>query len=331
MFLSKFFKAPNDSNWLGTVSINFRPVNQSYGGMNVFVKQISRWLVDRGYRVVYELTPGVDIVLVVHPWLTHTDPYGFDEVKAFKLKNPSVRVLLRVNECDKRKNTNHMDQWLAQWESISDHTYFISQWLCDHHALSWFDKNRPHSCIYNGADPRIFHPIGSRYYDGSGPLRIVTHHWSDNPMKGYADYEKLDSMIFNGDIKDVEFLVIGRWPETIDWKATTTHGSAYGVELADLLRGCHIYLTGSHWEPCGMHHVEGIQCGLPVIYHDKGGGIVERAQSYGIVYAEDLVSSIEEMRNNYQAYREKVLCDPPPSGDEMCLRTVDIVQQLLVA
>ena len=158
--------------------------------MNVFVKQISRWLVDRGYRVVYELNPDVDIVLVAHPWFTHTDPYGFDDVKAFKRANPRVQVLLRVNECDKRKKTTHMDQWLAQWESISDHTYFISQWLRDHHALHWFDKNRPHSCIYNGADPRIFHPIGASIYDGSGPLRIVTHHWSDNPMKGYPGLSK---------------------------------------------------------------------------------------------------------------------------------------------
>ena len=78
--------------------------------MNVFVKQISRWLVDRGYRVVYELNPDVDVVLVAHPWLTHTDPYGFDQVKAFKLKNPNVSVFLRVNECVKRKNNKHLDQ-----------------------------------------------------------------------------------------------------------------------------------------------------------------------------------------------------------------------------
>ena len=106
MFLSKYFKAQKSSNYLGTVSINFRPVNESYGGMNVFVKQISRWLVDRGYRVVYELNPDVDVVLVAHPWLTHTDPYGFDDVQAFKRANPRAKVLLRINECDKRKK-NH--------------------------------------------------------------------------------------------------------------------------------------------------------------------------------------------------------------------------------
>jgi glycosyltransferase involved in cell wall biosynthesis len=330
MFLSKFFKAPNDSNRLGTVSINFRPVNESYGGMNVFVKQISRWLVDRGYRVVYELNTDVDVVLVAHPWLTHTDPYGFDDVQAFKRANPRVQVLLRINECDKRKKTTHMDQWLAQWESISDHTYFISKWLRDHHAMNWFDKKRSHSCIYNGADPRVFHPVGASTYDGSGPLRIVTHHWSDNPMKGYPDYQKLDSQIATGDIKDVEFLVIGRWPADINWQVTETHGSAHGKTLADLLRSCHVYLTGSRWEPCGMHHVEGIQCGLPVIYHGDGGGIVELARRYGIQYSDDLGTAIEQMRDSYENYRKTVLSDPPRSGDEMCLRTIDIIQKMRV-
>jgi len=224
-----------------------------------------------------------------------------------------------------------MDEWLAQWESISDHTYFISQWLRDYHAQRWFDASRPHSSIYNGADPRIFHPIGSAPHESDKPLRIVTHHWSDNPMKGYADYEKLDAMIASKALTNVEFLVIGRWPADIKWRATTTHGPAHGKTLANLLRSCHVYLTGSQWEPCGMHHVEGIQCGLPVVYHRDGGGIVERAKKYGVEYTDDVCSGIQEMRFKYSEYRHKVLHDPPASGDEMCLRAVDIVQKLRLA
>jgi glycosyltransferase involved in cell wall biosynthesis len=331
MLLSKILTRRKEAHSLGTVAINFRPIDNSYGGMNVFVQQISRWLEDRGYQVIYELRQDIDIIFIVHPWLTHTEPFGFEEVKRFKQSNPKVNVLLRVNECDKRKNTNHMDEWLAQWESISDHTYFISQWLRDYHAKRWFDASRPHSSIYNGADPRIFHPIGSAPYESDKPLRIVTHHWSDNPMKGYADYEKLDAMIASKALTNVEFLVIGRWPADIKWRATTTHGPAHGKTLANLLRSCHVYLTGSQWEPCGMHHVEGIQCGLPVVYHRDGGGIVERAKKYGVEYTDDVCSGIQEMRFKYSEYRHKVLHDPPASGDEMCLRAVDIVQKLRLA
>ena len=79
-----------------------------------------------------------------------------------------------------------------------------------------------------------------------------------------------------------------------------------------------------------MHHVEGIQCGLPVIYHRDGGGIVELARRYGIEYSDDLGSAIEQMRDSYETYRKTVLNDPPRSGDEMCLRTIDIIQKMRV-
>ena len=39
-----------------------------------------------------------------------------------------------------------------------------------------------------------------------------------------------------------------------------------GKNLSDELKTNHIYLTGSLNEPSGNHHIEGAQCGLPVIY-----------------------------------------------------------------
>ncbi len=331
MLLSKYFKTRRRRKSLGTVSINYRPVDGPYGGMNLFVRQVTRWLLHRGYQVIYELNPEVDVIFIVHAWMTHTDPYGFDETQAFKRDNPTVKVLLRVNECDKRKGTDHMDQWLARWHALADYTVFISKWLSDYHADKWFDSERPHTWVYNGADPRVFHPVGSAHYQANEPLRLVTHHWSDNPMKGYPDYVKLDNMIHSGQIRDVDFSVIGRWPEDIQWKSTKTYGPMQGKELADLLRSCHVYLTGSLYEPGGMHHVEGIQCGLPVIYHCSGGGIVELAKHYGVEYSDDLASAIGTIRANYHSYRENVLNQPPTSGDEMCLRFVDIIQRLRIS
>ena len=49
-----------------------------------------------------------------------------------------------------------------------------------------------------------------------------------------------------------------------------------GAELAALLRKCHVYVTASQHEPGGMHFIEGLQCGLPLIFHEDGGGIPER-------------------------------------------------------
>jgi glycosyltransferase involved in cell wall biosynthesis len=171
--------------------------------------------------------------------------------------------------------------------------------------------------ILNGADPEVFHPRGSIDLQPRGTMRLVTHHWSDNPMKGFDVYEKVDGLIADGTLEGVELWVIGRWPARYAWRAARTFPPTTGQELADLLRRCHVYLTASRWEPGGMHHVEGAQCGLPVLYHEDGGGIVELAGRYGIGYRDDVAGAICAMRQRYADLRRRAL-EHPPSGSAMC-------------
>ena len=79
-----------------------------------------------------------------------------------------------------------------------------------------------------------------------------------------------------------------------------------------------------------MHQVEGLQCGLPVLYHEDGGGIVEAGRRYGIGFRDDFDAAIRSMRDDYRRYSALVLQDTP-SGDRMCLAYMDIVQSLLCA
>ncbi|MEI9897645.1 MAG: hypothetical protein WDN28_28245 [Chthoniobacter sp.] len=69
-----------------------------------------------------------------------------------------------------------------------------------------------------------------------------------------------------------ELWIIGRWPANLCWKSARTFPPLAGRALAERLRECHLYLTATRWEPCGMHHVEGAQCGLPLLYHEDGAG-----------------------------------------------------------
>jgi len=182
--------------------------------------------------------------------------------------------------------------------------------------------------VYNGADPRIFHPIGTAAYHGSGAFRLVTHHWSDNTMKGFPLYQEVDELIAQGELPGIELWVIGRWPETIFWKSAKTFPPTHGCGLAEKLRCCHAYLTASLWEPCGMHHVEGAQCGLPLIYHEDGGGIVEAGCKYGIGFKENVKEAVLTMQRDYGHYRDRVM-KQMPSGDQMCLDYAEIIQYLL--
>ena len=313
---------------LGVVSINWKPIRRSYGGMNFFVQQLQDGLVRRGYKVRNTLKSDVNVIFIAHPWMTHQYPYHFDDVVRFKRDFPNVKVILRINECDARKSTSHMDGWLEQWQSVSDHTVFISEWLRDYHAARWFDKSEEHCCIVNGADSRFFHPIGSASLNKDKCFRVVTHHWANAYNKGFHDYVEIDNSIFRGELKGVKLVVIGRWPDDIKWKTAELHGPRVEHKLAKILRSCHAYVTGSVWEPGGMHFIEGVQCGLPVVYHQDGGGIPEVASRYGLEYSIDVCGAIEQMRREYDSHRRKVLSNPP-SGEEMTLRFINAIQKVV--
>lgn len=314
---------------LGTIAFNMFPAAGPWGGSSPFVTQLSAFLKWRGFEVGYKLTPKVDVIILIDP---RTDlqnkSFGLEEIAAVKARRPQVRVLHRINECDQRKNTLFMDDLLAEANRLADVTVFISEWLKDYHARRWFDPARPHRVIYNGADPRIFHPIGASPFKKDGVFRLVTHHWSDNPLKGFPVYQQVDHLLADGELPATEFWIIGRWPRDIQWKKARTFPPTQGVDLADKLRSCQAYVTASLWEPCGMHHVEGAQCGLPLLYHEDGGGIVEAGKKYGIAFRDNLREAILALRAGYGAYRTG-LFNHWPSGDRMCLDYIEVIQKLL--
>jgi glycosyltransferase involved in cell wall biosynthesis len=314
---------------MNRIAFNMSPVERPWGGGNWWLTQIVRRLRANGYHVRFDLDGAVDCIVVVDPRVGDNVGFGADEIEAYRELHPGARCLHRINECDLRKGTNEIDALLAEANRVADHTVFISAWLRDYHAERWFDLSRPHSVILNGADPAVFHPVGSEEWKPGVPMRLVTHHWSDNPMKGFDVYQEVDRLIAAGELQGVELWVIGRWPSACNWRAAQTFPPITGPELAGLLRRGHVYLTASRWEPGGMHHVEGAQCGLPVLYHEDGGGIVEMASRYGIGYRGDVAGAIDEMRGRYGELRERVL-EQAPSGDAMCTGYEQLVQSLLV-
>ncbi len=310
------------------IAFNMRPLEHPWGGGNWWVSQVVRDLTEHGYDVRFDLRHEPDCVVLVDPRVGGNVGFGADRIAAQREPHPETRCLHRINECDLRKGTNEIDALLAEANRVADHTVFISDWLRDYHAQRWFDLSRPHSVIHNGADPAIFNPAGGALLTPGGTMRIVTHHSSDNPMKGFDVYQEVDRLIAAGELPDVELWVIGRWPSACDWRAARTFPPTTGRELADLLRSCHVYLTASRFEPGGMHHVEGAQCGLPVLYHEDGGGIVEMASRYGIGYQDDVVGAIGEMRTRYAELRQRAL-DRAPSGTAMCAGYRELVERLL--
>lgn len=310
------------------VAVSTAPVFGPWGGGNQWLLQMARFLGYSGYEVRFDLSGEVDCIFIQHNGLTGKMTFGFEEIEAYRRAHPRVRVIHRINDNDIRKGTSEMDAFMARYNTLADYTVFISEWLRDHHAEKWFDRARPHACILNGADSSIFHPVGNAAWKAGEPFRFVTHHWADNRMKGFDEYAELDRLITAGELPGVELWVVGRWPKDITWKSARTFGPCAGPELANILRQCHGYITASRWEPGGMHFIEGLQCGLPIAFHEDGGGIPELARRYGVGFREGIADAVKSLIADYGKHRANLLA-VPPGGEQMCLAYRDIVQRIL--
>ncbi len=325
--LTKIFRLfkEKSSQQMIKIAFNMKPKSSPWGGGNQFVDQLVKHLKSRGYEITYNLDCNITHIFVLDPRPLETVSFGIDEITQFKKRHPRVKCIHRINECDKRKNTKFMDNLLKQANEVADITVFISDWLKNYFCESWFSIQKPHTVIPNGADPAFFYPSKENIYSANHPFKIVTHHWSDNWMKGFKVYHEIDRAIASGELDGFELTIIGRWPKELEWMTAVTHPPKRGKELADLLRKNHIYITASLWEPCGMHHIEGAQCGLPLIYHEDGGGIVEYGKKYGLGFSNDFITILKEARKNYSKLRQKVL-NFAPSGHIMCNAYEEVIR-----
>lgn len=292
------------------ICLGLTPKDEPWGGGNQFALSFVRYFGERGYQVVNNLDPDTDVAVMIDPRAGDGRLFSHLELaKAKKRSKGRLRVIHRVNECDARKGTNTMDPLLSKANECADHTVFISEWLQNYFLAKWGNKHwKDTSVICNGADEHVFNPEGHISWDGVEPLRIVTHHWSDNRMKGADIYDLLDQYLNDPTFrKQFAFTYIGRPPIGSKWSNVSVQEPSHGTGLASSIRQHHAYLTASRFEPCGMHHIEGALCGLPLLYHEDGGGIVECCRDFGIIFNNgNLLSAITKMKGQYSIFKEKL-------------------------
>ena len=283
------------------VMISRKPKDGPWGGGNLFIKGLEKCLKTRGHQVFYEFTQDLDFIFMIDP---RPSDYGVsvNEILQYKHFFPKTQIVHRINECDKRKGTNNLDPILLQCTDHVDHVVFISEWLQQYFIEKGL-KRKDTSVIYNGCNTDHFN--FDKRVESIDKVHLVTHHWSDNIMKGYDFYKELDDILIE---KGWEFTFIGRFCKDIKTKNITLLDPSTGNQLADKIKMGNIYITASKWEPCGMHHIEGAACGLPVIYHEMGGGINEGCKRYGESFS-DMSSfsiAVEKIKKNYGKYIDKI-------------------------
>lgn len=194
------------------------------------------------------------------------------ELGVVNLANYAARsrkpLLFRINDCDARKNTKHINEAILFGNSLATRVIYVSDWLRDHIDPQ---KRFAHKSdvIVNGVDHDIFRPPLQKA--ASSRLRVVTHHWSDNKLKGAAWYECLDKMTLT---EDIDFTYVGRHKCNFVGK-TVSVAPVDGHDLTAVLAQHDLYVSGSLYDPGPNHIIEAVSCGLPVIVHADGGACAE--------------------------------------------------------
>ena len=284
------------------IFFNRVPRDEPYGGGNQFLQKMTSELISHGHEVVYHLNPGIDIIFMIDPRPGDIG-YSIQHIAAYKNRFPSTKILHRVNECDARKGTNEVDELLLVSMSIADQVVFISEWLKDY--FTELGYTGASNIIYNGCNANHFFPEKNKV---NKVTKLVTHHWSDNWMKGFDLYSSIDQYIGNNPDCGIEFTYVGRYCKEYIPKFTNIVDPLRGIELGKELRKHDIYVTASRFEPCGMHHIEGAACGLPVIFHKDTGGIRELCLKHGEEYTtfDEFLKCLRLVSENLHDYQNMI-------------------------
>tara|TARA_B100000131_G_scaffold322880_1_gene378544 strand:- start:1539 stop:2648 length:1110 start_codon:yes stop_codon:yes gene_type:complete len=286
------------------ISIGSKIVDGPFGGGNEFLKNLITYLEESNHQVINHLRDlDIDIVLLTNPLIdSETSTYNNYDIDYYlSFKNPSCITFQRINECDERKNTNYINSKISKLNKNIDINIYVSDWLKEIYEDYDLNKKR-HHVIKGGPDEKIFNNQNKVYWDKKTKLKVVTHHWSSNWMKGFDVYRKLDQLLSKDYIKQkLEFTYIGNLPKNFTFQNTNVIRPLGNNELANELKLHHVYITGSINEPSGNHHMEAAMSGLPILYNDSGA-LPEYCNDFGVVFnietLEDSINLIIEEYDN---------------------------------
>jgi hypothetical protein len=287
------------------IAVNFNTTNSPTGGGNGFVNALTGFISARGHSVISTLNESdVDLILIIDPRSNHQN-LSFsvrDIIKYVRNTNPNALIVHRINECDERKNTKYMNRKLRLTNYMADSTVYVGTWLKTLNLKNSRSREDFDTVILNGSDSIVFNSEMFLPWTGIGPIKLVTHHWSSNPMKGWDIYSKLDFLLSNNYWKKkFAFTFIGNLPKGVVLKNSNHISPIGGVTLAREISKHHGYVTASINEPGGNHQNEGALCGLPLLFRDSGC-MPEYCSGYGISFNEDnLDAKLIEFHENYSS------------------------------
>ena len=284
--------------------VNRQPVAGPWGGGNNFIKALFEFGPKHGFEPVTKFDNNIDLIFVMDP---RYDDLGIsiNEVASYKKIFPKTKVVYRINECDKRKgDVGVIDPAINRMSHVADLCVFISQWIKDYHVdASWNCTNN--QIVYSGVNKEHFVPLKTN----RNKISIVTHHWSDNYMKGQDIYEKIDDWV--GKNSDYDFTYIGRTKAKL--KNTTIINPTFGIDLGKALTDHDVYISASRFDPGPNHIIESLACEIPTYAHSESGGAAE------MVGLDHIYQNFDDLIKLFEAKAFKNNSVFKPSSWEECM------------
>ncbi|MEA3347205.1 MAG: hypothetical protein U9Q21_03855, partial [Candidatus Auribacterota bacterium] len=243
----------------------------------------------------------------------YTTSYTAEDISDYLFLNPNTVVVQRINNSDEaHAEDSGYNRRVLDNNELADSTVFVSSFIKGLIISHGFNNDKPHVIIHTGADEDIFNSSGRAIWRPGEKMKIVTHHWSSNTMKGIDVYERLDLLLGEKRFgKYFEFAYVGNLPLGFEFRNTRVVSLLHGQELANNLKEHHAYITGARYEAGGNHYIEAMRCGLPVLYLGSGS-TGEYCSRYGGVEFNpvNFEEKLLEFRRVYPELREKVLQCP---------------------
>lgn len=261
------------------IYFNRRPVDGPWGGGSKILSAIVDGCLNKGHQVFFEeelfSQKDIDVIVCMDP--RPTQNITFNHLLEYKNKHRS-KIVQRVGDL----GTHGKPELLELLKSTTPHAdllIFPSNWAKNYLNLSDSKK----SFVIANSPPHIF--FQQKNFEkiiefGKTTINVVTHHWSNNPHKGFDIYQKFDEYChFN---KKFKFTYIGRSLPGLQFSNQIQPLDING--LLEELPKHHIYLTASRAEAGANHVLEALALNIPVLYHGDGGSIVEYCKNYGFIY-----------------------------------------------
>lgn len=276
-----------------TVCIPFNILPQ--GGMTTFMRNWKRWLLANGFAVTHDIRDDYDF-LFLNSWKT---PW-FEIMRARK-RLPGLKVIHRLDGSSLEYGRGLAgDVAQANANYLADVSIFQSQFARDsllvRNAIAHLDG----PVILNPVDLTEFKPSSKKVKRDRPRIAIVAY--SKNRQKGTWRLQELAAECPNFD-----FLAIGRFPPFRGRENIVELGEVRGKDLVEALQSCDVLLQLSRNDACPNVVIEGLACGLPVVFLNSGG-VPEIVGDAGKAVDENSVpEGLTDVIGNLDEFRDRAI------------------------